>query len=162
MHHLSGTLAASHVTKSYGADVVLDDVTLVVPPAARIGVVGPNGSGKTTLLRVLAGEELPDAGRVERRPPSLTVGYLPQDVPPSGVRVGAFIGHRGRVPDEERWRISRAASKVGLDVELDRPLAEVSGGQLTRVKLAALVATEAVPFWIHAKADGVGTFLCDR
>ena len=45
MRTLGGTLVASNVTKSYGADVVLDDVSVAVPPRARIGVVGPNGAG---------------------------------------------------------------------------------------------------------------------
>jgi ATPase subunit of ABC transporter with duplicated ATPase domains len=74
-----GTLAARHVTKSHGAEVVLEDVSLVVPPRARIGVVGPNGAGKSTLLRVLAGVEEPDAGAVERVPAALSAGYLPQE-----------------------------------------------------------------------------------
>jgi ATPase subunit of ABC transporter with duplicated ATPase domains len=74
-----GTLSARHLGKSFGADVVLEDVSLVVAPRARIGVVGANGSGKSTLLRLLAGLEDPDAGTVERSPPSLTVGYLPQE-----------------------------------------------------------------------------------
>jgi ATPase subunit of ABC transporter with duplicated ATPase domains len=73
-----GTLSATHITKSYGGDVVLDDVSLVVPPRARIGVVGPNGAGKSTLLRVLAGLDEPDSGRVSRRPSDLTVRYLAQ------------------------------------------------------------------------------------
>src|SRR5215211_1118562 len=72
-------LAARRATKFYGAKAVLEDVSLVVPPHARLGVVGPNGSGKTTLLRLLAGVEEPDAGTVERTPPTLTVGYLPQE-----------------------------------------------------------------------------------
>jgi ATPase subunit of ABC transporter with duplicated ATPase domains len=73
-----GTLSATHITKSFGGDVVLDDVSLVVPPRARIGVVGPNGAGKSTLLRVLAGLEDPDAGRVTQRPRELSVSYLAQ------------------------------------------------------------------------------------
>jgi ATPase subunit of ABC transporter with duplicated ATPase domains len=76
---MRGVLAADNVTKLYGAELVLDRVSLAVPPRARIGVVGPNGSGKSTLLRVLAGLEQPDDGVVERRPPSLRVGYLPQE-----------------------------------------------------------------------------------
>src|SRR3954468_22303220 len=71
-----GSIVATNITKEYGATVVLDRVSLTVPPSARIGVVGPNGSGKSTLLRVLAGADEPSAGRVDRVG---TVGYLPQE-----------------------------------------------------------------------------------
>jgi ATPase subunit of ABC transporter with duplicated ATPase domains len=67
------------VVKAYGATTVLDHVDLAIGPRARIGVVGRNGSGKSTLLRLLGGVELPDEGRVERTPATLTVGYLPQE-----------------------------------------------------------------------------------
>jgi ATPase subunit of ABC transporter with duplicated ATPase domains len=69
----------AHVTKSYGAQVVLDDVTLTIGPRARIGLVGPNGVGKSTLLRIVAGAEPPDRGAVTRAPASVTVGYLEQE-----------------------------------------------------------------------------------
>ena len=54
----------SGVTKSHGAQVVLEHASLEVGPGARIGLVGPNGVGKSTVLRLLAGEEAPDAGVV--------------------------------------------------------------------------------------------------
>ena len=79
MSRLAGSLVAAGVTKSYGAEVVLEDVSLVVPPRARIGLVGPNGAGKSTLLRLLAGLEEPDSGRIRRTPPALAVGYLAQE-----------------------------------------------------------------------------------
>jgi ATPase subunit of ABC transporter with duplicated ATPase domains len=129
MRTTGGTLAATNVTKSFGADVVLDSISVVVPPRARIGVIGPNGAGKSTLLRVLAGLEAPDAGRVERRPPSLTVGYLPQEGGMESV-------------DAPDWVVRRAAARVGLDVDPGRPAAELSGGQVSRAKLAALLAAE--------------------
>jgi ATPase subunit of ABC transporter with duplicated ATPase domains len=72
-------LTAANITKYHGAQLVLHDVTLVVPPDARIGLVGPNGAGKSTLLRILAGLEEPDRGTVRRTPRSLGVGYLPQE-----------------------------------------------------------------------------------
>ena len=71
-------LTAANITKYHGAQLVLHDVTLVVPPRSRIGLVGPNGVGKSTLLRILAGLEEPDRGTVRRTPASLGVGYLPQ------------------------------------------------------------------------------------
>ena len=88
MSRQAGSLVAAGVSKSYGAEVVLEDVSLGVPPRARIGLVGPNGAGKSTLLRLLAGLEEPDAGRIRRTPPSLAVGYLAQERNGTGTRSG--------------------------------------------------------------------------
>ncbi|HZC74691.1 MAG TPA: ATP-binding cassette domain-containing protein [Gaiellaceae bacterium] len=79
MSRLAGSLVAAGISKSYGAEIILADVGLVVPPRARIGLVGPNGAGKSTLLRLLAGLEETDAGRIRRTPPELAVGYLAQE-----------------------------------------------------------------------------------
>ena len=67
------------VSKAFGSHVVLDRADLAVGPRSRLGLVGPNGAGKTTVLRLLAGAEQPDEGAVERTPPTLAVGYLPQE-----------------------------------------------------------------------------------
>jgi ATPase subunit of ABC transporter with duplicated ATPase domains len=88
MSRQAGSLVAAGVSKSYGAELVLADVDLVVQPRARTGLVGPNGAGKSTLLRLLAGLEEPDAGRIRRTPPSLTVGYLAQERDANGSRSG--------------------------------------------------------------------------
>jgi len=88
MSRQAGSLVAAGVSKSYGAEVVLANVDLVVPPRARIGLVGPNGAGKSTLLRLLAGLEAPDAGRIRRTPPALAVGYLAQERDGAGARSG--------------------------------------------------------------------------
>ena len=95
MQRPSGTLAAANITKHHAAQLVLSDVTLVVPPRSRIGLVGPNGAGKSTLLRILAGIEEPDAGTVRRLPAGLAVGYLPQesDADPAE-SLGAYLGRR--------------------------------------------------------------------
>src|SRR5262245_53712643 len=60
-------LAASGLTKRFGALVVLDDVNLSLKQDEALGIVGPNGAGKTTLLSVLAGAFAPSAGKVEFR-----------------------------------------------------------------------------------------------
>jgi len=70
-------LRARDLTVTRGPLVVLDGVDLVVAAGERIGVVGPNGVGKSTLLQALAGLVPLERGRVERTPPTATVGYLP-------------------------------------------------------------------------------------
>ncbi len=88
-------LVAREVTRHHGGQVVLDAVTLSVPPRARYGVVGPNGIGKSTLLRILAGVEEPDGGVVERSPAALTVGWMPQE-PDAGTdeTLAAYLARR--------------------------------------------------------------------
>jgi ATPase subunit of ABC transporter with duplicated ATPase domains len=113
-----GTLAARRVTKSYGAKALLEQVSLVVPPGARLALVGPNGSGKTTLLRLLAGAEAPDAGTIERTPASLTVGYLPQqpDLRP-GEAVLDHLARRTGIAQAGR-RLDELAAALAAQPEL--------------------------------------------
>lgn len=68
-----------NVSKQYGSTVLLDCVNVSIHDDRRTGLVGVNGSGKTTLLRMLCSEEHPDSGSVIK-PPSMTIGYLPQEV----------------------------------------------------------------------------------
>jgi ATPase subunit of ABC transporter with duplicated ATPase domains len=101
MHH-GGTLAAHEITIHRGADAILERVSLAVMPGSRIGVVGPNGRGKTTLLRALAGLEPLESGAVSRNPPTLRVGYLPQerDLAP-GESLRAYLARRTGVGEAE-------------------------------------------------------------
>src|SRR5919202_1032346 len=70
-------LRCSGLTKNYGAEPVLLDVSFVLSGGERAGLVGPNGAGKSTLLRLIAGELHPDAGSIWYDPAS-AVAYLPQ------------------------------------------------------------------------------------
>jgi ATP-binding cassette subfamily F protein 3 len=72
-------LAARGLVKSFGGRRILDGLDLDVAAGARIGVLGPNGGGKSTLLRLLAGEDVADAGTVTRRR-GLVLAMLPQEV----------------------------------------------------------------------------------
>ncbi|MBX7167943.1 MAG: energy-dependent translational throttle protein EttA [Pirellulales bacterium] len=66
------------VTKSYGDNVLIDNLSFRIPPGAIVGVIGPNGAGKTTLFRMLVGEEQPDRGEV-RVGPTVELGYVDQN-----------------------------------------------------------------------------------
>ena len=66
--------------KAHGDKVILDDVTLMFLPGAKIGVVGPNGSGKSTVLQIMAGLQQPSNGEAFLSP-GYTVGILLQEPP---------------------------------------------------------------------------------
>jgi ATP-binding cassette subfamily F protein 3 len=82
-------LYAERVVRSFGPLDVLHDVTFIVSPGERVGLVGPNGAGKSTILRLLAGDDQPDEGACGARgggPDSgrdgrrdARVGYLKQE-----------------------------------------------------------------------------------
>jgi ATPase subunit of ABC transporter with duplicated ATPase domains len=70
-------LHVNQVSKYYGPQLILEDISFSVTPGERVGLVGPNGCGKSTLLRIIAGVERPDDGHVSFDS-GVTLGYLPQ------------------------------------------------------------------------------------
>jgi ATPase subunit of ABC transporter with duplicated ATPase domains len=106
----AASLHARGVSRSHGANQVLNNVDLTVAPGDRIGLVGANGAGKTTLLRMLAGAEVPDAGTVRRLPPDATVGYLPQEPERTHESLRAFLRRRTGVAAAEATLESAAAA----------------------------------------------------
>jgi ATP-binding cassette, subfamily F, member 3 len=72
-------ISLDNISIQFGGRAVLSDVSLVINPRDRIGLVGRNGAGKTTLLRIIAGLVEPSEGKVVR-PDLIVVGYLPQQM----------------------------------------------------------------------------------
>lgn len=71
-------LQAENITKTYGIETILQDISLQVQTGERIGLVGINGAGKSTLMKILSGELSYDQGIV-RKPKDVTMGYLSQN-----------------------------------------------------------------------------------
>ena len=67
------------MSKSFGNQGLLEDVSLQINLGDRFALVGPNGAGKSTLFKVIMGLEPTDEGTVTLRP-GVTFGYLPQGV----------------------------------------------------------------------------------
>jgi ATPase subunit of ABC transporter with duplicated ATPase domains len=72
-------IAFSSVSKQYGGQILFIEASFQINAGEKVGLVGPNGAGKTTVFRLIAGEEQPDDGLIER-PKKLTLGYFRQDV----------------------------------------------------------------------------------
>jgi len=106
-------LSVSNLSKSYGIETVLKEISFNLNTGERLGLVGPNGSGKTTLLRILIGEEVPDTGGLHYDPPALDVGYLPQGLAPAPEEtIGSFLARLDGDLDELSARLERLAARL--------------------------------------------------
>jgi len=151
-------IALEHVSFSFGAAPVLEDVTLTVEAGDFLWVVGPNGGGKTTLVRLILGLLQPDSGRIRvfgQRPKQALgrIGYMPQSAeidarfPVSAgdvVLMGRLGSGRvfGAYSRQDKEAAAKALGAVGLSDVRDRHFAELSGGQQRRVLIARALACE--------------------
>ena len=134
------------VSKSFGVKPLLDNVSLGINVAERIGVVGRNGGGKSTLMKVIAGIEPPDSGRVAKGS-TLAMGILSQaDTAAAGASVrDVVLGQK----EKHEWASSSDIREIftGLfggfdDHLLDRDFHSLSGGERRRVNLAKLLVAD--------------------
>lgn len=71
-------LTISNLTKTYGDKTLFNNISFLIHPGDRIGLIGPNGTGKTNLLNAIAGKAPVDSGCVTRSPKDYRISYLPQ------------------------------------------------------------------------------------
>ncbi len=142
-----GSVIASGLTLGYGPVVLAEGIDLTVAPGRVIGLVGGNGAGKTTLLRVLAGLEMPLAGRVDRAPSATSVGYLAQQLVSAGPAetIGEWLaGRTGVAVATTAMEASAAALATG------DPLGDNYGDDLDRwLSLGGADLVDRIPAALH-------------
>jgi ATP-binding cassette, subfamily F, member 3 len=142
-------LRVSQISKKFGLNTVLENVSFTVSPGERLGLIGPNGSGKTTLLRILVGEDQADAGSVSIDPPNLRIGYLPQGLAPTDEdSLGSYLGRmRGNMEDLSNELealaagLAQAPNQPGLQQAYDNALASLSRLAEDQGNLAVVLAS---------------------
>jgi ATP-binding cassette ChvD family protein len=135
------------LTKGYGDNLLIDDLTFKLPPGGIVGVIGPNGAGKTTLFRMITGQEKPDAGTIKIGE-SVHLGYVDQsrDSLDAGSSVWQEIsGGLDQLQLGKREVNSRAYCGAfnfkGADQQ--KKVGNLSGGERNRVHLAKMLKTGA-------------------
>jgi ATP-binding cassette subfamily F protein 3 len=86
------------ISKSYGGQVIFDNISLRINPGDRVGVVGPNGSGKSTLFGLVVGDVDPDQGEVSL-PKNLRIGFLKQHLPNNAGLTGLLDFTADAIPE---------------------------------------------------------------
>ena len=138
------SISLSHLTKRYGADTVVDDVTVEIPESSLTAVLGPSGSGKSTLLKLIAGLESPDEGRVVIEGDDVTdvdpryrdIGFCFQHYAPfRHMNVARNIGFGLRVRKQPKdvidAKVAELIELVRLDGKAKSYPAQLSGGDGT-------------------------------
>jgi len=138
-------LKVSGLEKSYGRQELFDNVSFVINPGERVGLVGKNGHGKTTLFRMILGQEQPDSG-VITAPSYYTIGHLSQHIHFTEDTV-LKEGCLGLKPNEygidESYKVKAILSGLGFSEEdFDRNPADFSGGYQVRINLAKVLVSE--------------------
>jgi ABC-type Mn2+/Zn2+ transport system ATPase subunit len=174
--HLHQSLAVEvrDLRVSFGDTQVLRGVNLRVPQGQIVALIGPNGSGKTTLLRCLLGLQKYSEGEVrifgERNLDKVLprVGYVPQKLALERsfiLSVREFLALRLR--STRNWffkshkqlddLIKPALVHIGVEELLDRPIAQLSGGQLQRVLIAYALLSKPDLLLLDEPTAGVDT-----
>lgn len=137
-------LGMEEVGVSLGSRPILGGLNLSLEDGSKIGVVGPNGGGKTTALRLLTRALEPDTGRVTVRGGTRFAVLSQRDTLDPSLTVRDAI-HGGAATFEWASDAHVRELHAGLipDVDLGRPVGELSGGQRRRVALAATLVEEA-------------------
>ncbi len=150
-------LELHNVSVSYEGCEALHEVNLTIDSADFLGVIGPNGGGKTTLVKAILGA-VPYAGRIDYAPELFDrgerlIGYMPQitefdrDFPISveEVVLSGLQGRRGfrhRYTKEDRAKARKLLHDKGLEELADRPIGEISGGQMQRALLCRAIISD--------------------
>jgi len=145
-------LRTKHLTKDYGSFRALDDLNLEVVPGEIVGLLGPNGSGKTTALRLLLGFLRPTAGRAwigghdswsDSVEACKLIAYLPGELRLyenlSGRQLVRFLCHLRNQP----LHVDLEDLAQRFEIDLDRPLANLSSGMKRKVALLQVFAPAA-------------------
>jgi ABC-2 type transport system ATP-binding protein len=147
------TVEISHISKSFGELIAVDDVSFEVEKGEIFGLLGPNGAGKTTAIRILLDIFKPDHGNVSILGGTMTeakkdhIGYMPeerglyQDIPLD--RCLEYLSTlKGMTPVEARERIAGYLERFDLASSRHKKVKELSKGMQQKAQLITTLIHE--------------------
>lgn len=133
-------LDVQNLTKTFGAQVIFDNISFSIAEGQKVGLIAKNGTGKSTLLSILTGKEDYDAGNIVYSN-GIKVGYLEQSptFDPNESVLDACFNHDGK--EEKILKAKQILTQLRI-ADLNQPMGQLSGGQQKRVALANILINE--------------------
>jgi len=150
----SPSIKIEHVNRSFGKKQVLFDISLDIPYAQILGLLGPSGSGKSTLVKMIAGIDNPTSGQVyvlDEKMPKLStmnkIGYMAQsdalyEELTAEENIKFFASLYKLTKSKQKQRITEVMNLVNLSDHLKKQVKQYSGGMKRRLSLAIALVHE--------------------
>ena len=149
---MASYLQIENISKSYGPKVLFENIGFNINEGDKMALIAPNGTGKTSLLRILAGKDKSDSGGKILFLKDIRIAFLEQeyDYEPERGIFDQIMAHSTPFTDhldtEHLWEYERRVKQYLTSFRLTDPgqkMKELSGGEIKRVALAEMLASEA-------------------
>ena len=149
---MASYLQIENISKSYGPKVLFENIGFNINEGDKIALIAPNGTGKTSLMRILAGKDKSDSGGKIMFLKDIKIAFLEQDYPfdPEKTIFNQIMSASAEFTDgldqEHLWEYEHRVVKFLTNFNLPNPdqlMKELSGGEVKRVALAQMLASEA-------------------
>ena len=149
---MASYLEISNISKSYGPKVLFENIGFNINEGDKIALIAPNGTGKTSLMKILAGKDKSDSGGRIMFLRDVRIAFLEQEYdfdPEKEIFRQLMDGSRQYTKDldlEHLWEYERRVKEFLTDFKLgdgSRKMKELSGGEVKRVALTQMLASEA-------------------
>jgi ATP-binding cassette subfamily F protein uup len=149
---MASYLQIENISKSYGPKILFEKIGFNINEGDKIALIAPNGTGKTSLMRILAGKDKSDSGGKIMFLKDIKIAFLEQEYPfdPEKTIFDQIMSSSGEftngLDQEHLWEYERRVVKFLTNFNLPDPdqlMKELSGGEVKRVALTQMLASEA-------------------
>ena len=149
---MASYLQIENISKSYGPKVLFQNIGFNINEGDKIALIAPNGTGKTSLMKILAGKDKSDSGGKIMFLKDIKIAFLEQDYPFDPEKtifdqiMSSSTEFTAGLDQEHLWEYEHRVVKFLTNFNLPRPdqlMKELSGGEVKRVALAQMLASEA-------------------
>ena len=149
---MASYLQIENISKSYGPKVLFEKIGFNINEGDKIALIAPNGTGKTSLMRILAGKDKSDSGGKIMFLKDIRIAFLEQEYPFDGEKtifeqiMASSEEFTKGLDQEHLWEYEHRVVKFLTNFNLPNPeqkMKELSGGEIKRVALTQMLASEA-------------------